>query len=128
MKAIITAGGHGTRLRPITYTLNKHLFPIANKPIIFYALEKIKETGIEEVGININKGDKELKKIIGSGKKWGLRITYLEQEGGALGLAHVIKNAKKWVGKSDLLFYLGDNIILGSIKGLVKKFKKEKLD
>jgi len=128
MKAIITAGGHGTRLRPITYTLNKHLFPIANKPIIFYALEKIKETGIKEVGININKGDKELKKNIGSGKKWGLKITYLEQEGGALGLAHVIKNAKKWVGKDDLLFYLGDNIILGSIKGLVKKFKKEKLD
>ncbi len=128
MKAIIAAGGHGTRLRPITYTLNKHLFPIANKPMIFYALEKIKETGIKEVAININEGDKEIRKVLGEGKKWGLKITYLEQKGGALGVAHVVKNAETWLSGSDLLFYLGDNIVLGSLEELVEKFKREKLD
>ncbi|MBD3245058.1 MAG: glucose-1-phosphate thymidylyltransferase [Candidatus Moranbacteria bacterium] len=128
MKALISAGGRGTRLRPITYTLNKHLFPIANKPMIFYALERIKETGIKEVAININNGDKEIQEVVGDGKKWGLNLTYLEQKGGALGLAHVVKNAKDWIGKDELLFYLGDNIISGSIKSLVEKFKNNKLD
>jgi glucose-1-phosphate thymidylyltransferase len=128
MKAIITAGGHGTRLRPLTYTLNKHLFPIANKPMIFYALEKIKEAGVKEVAININEGDKDIRKVLGGGEKWNLKITYLEQKGGALGVAHVIKNAEKWLAGSDLLFYLGDNIILGSLKGMVEEFKQKKLD
>ncbi|MBD3238411.1 MAG: glucose-1-phosphate thymidylyltransferase [Candidatus Moranbacteria bacterium] len=128
MKALISAGGRGTRLRPITHTLNKHLFPIANKPMIFYALEKVSATGIKQVGININQGDKEIKKAVGSGKKWGVEIEYIEQKGGALGLAHVVKNAKDWIGKDELLFYLGDNIISGSIKPLVNKFKREKLD
>lgn len=128
MKALIAAGGKGTRLRPITYTINKHLFPIANKPMIIHALEKVKEAGITEVAINVNEGDEEIRPVLGSGKKWGLKITYLEQRGGALGVAHVIKNAKKWLGNDSLLFYLGDNIILGSITPLVKKFQKSKLD
>lgn len=128
MKALITAGGQGTRLRPITYTINKHLFPIANQPMIFHALFKIKELGIKEVGININEGDKELPSVVGDGKKFGLKITYIEQKGGALGLAHIIKNAKKWIGKEDLLFYLGDNIVSADLKPLFDKFYKEKLD
>ena len=53
MKALITAGGHGTRLRPITYTQNKHLIPIANKIMIQYALEYLKEVDIHEIGIII---------------------------------------------------------------------------
>jgi glucose-1-phosphate thymidylyltransferase len=123
MKALITAGGRATRLRPITWTINKHLIPLANKPMLVNALEKIAETGITEVAININVGDRELPEAIGDGSKWGLKITYLEQKGGALGLAHIIKNAEDWIGKDDLLFYLGDNIILGSIKPFVEKFK-----
>ncbi|MBD3300697.1 MAG: glucose-1-phosphate thymidylyltransferase [Candidatus Moranbacteria bacterium] len=128
MKALIAAGGHGTRLRPLTYTINKHLVPLANKPMIYYALEKVAETKIKEVAININQGDKEIKQIVGSGKKWGLNITYLEQAGGALGVAHVVKNALDWIGKDDLLFYLGDNIVLAPLQKLIDKFKKKQLD
>jgi len=123
MKALITAGGRATRLRPITWTINKHLIPLANKPMLVNALEKIAEAGITEVAININVGDRELPEAIGDGSKWGLKIKYIEQKGGALGLAHIIKNAAEWIGKDDLLFYLGDNIILGSIKPFVEKFK-----
>ena len=49
MKALITAGGRATRLRPITYTINKHLIPLANKPMLFYAIEKIAAVGVKDV-------------------------------------------------------------------------------
>ncbi|MBI4133260.1 glucose-1-phosphate thymidylyltransferase [Candidatus Uhrbacteria bacterium] len=130
MKALLTAGGRATRLRPITYTINKHLIPIANKPMLFYALEKIAETGITEVGVNINEGDKELPGALGDGSRWGMKIIYLEQTGGAQGLAHIIKNAKnkRFLNNEPFLMYLGDNIIVGSIKSMVEKFEREKLN
>lgn len=128
MKALIAAGGHGTRLRPITFTLNKHLIPVANKPMIMYAIEKIAAAGIKEVAININPGDKELPKAIGDGKKWKIKITYLEQKGGALGLAHIIRNAKPFLKKDPFIFYLGDNILLGDVKKFITTFKKKKLN
>lgn len=128
MKALITAGGHGTRLRPITFTLNKHLIPIANKPMIFYALEKIAAAGIKDVAININPSDKELPKALGDGRRWKIRITYIEQKGGPLGLAHIIKNAKNFLKKDPFVFYLGDNILLGSLKKFIEKFKRKKLN
>ncbi|MDP3985670.1 MAG: glucose-1-phosphate thymidylyltransferase [bacterium] len=128
MKALITAGGRATRLRPITHTINKHLIAIANKPMIFYAIEKIVEAGIREIGININEGDQELPAVIGNGDRWGVHITYLEQSGGAKGLAHIIKNAKdKKFLDGPFLMYLGDNVILGSITHLVEKFKNDQL-
>lgn len=128
MKALIAAGGRGTRLRPITNTINKHLIPLANKQMIFYALEKIAEAGITEVAININEGDKELPAAIGDGSQWGLNVTFIEQKGGALGVAHVIKNAKEWLGDDSFVFYLGDNIILGSIVEFVEAFKESDAD
>lgn len=128
MKALITAGGRATRLRPITNTLNKHLIPIANKPMLFYALEKISETGIKEVGINVNPGETEIQKIVGDGNRWGLKITYIEQVGGPKGLAHIVLNAKSFLGSEPFILYCGDNIILGSIKRFVEKFLNERLN
>ncbi|MFA5936175.1 MAG: glucose-1-phosphate thymidylyltransferase [Patescibacteria group bacterium] len=128
MKALLTAGGRATRMRPITHTLNKHIIPLANKPMLWYALEKIAECGITEVVINVNPGEQELQKSCGDGSQWGLKLTYLEQEGGPKGLAHIIKNAQPHIGNEPFLFYLGDNIILGSIKDFVKEFEEKKLD
>jgi len=128
MKALIAAGGRATRLRPITNTINKHLIPIANKPMLFYALEKVAEAGVKEVGININPGEKEIQPVVGNGSRWGLKITYIEQTGGPKGLAHIIKNAKSFLGDEPFIFYLGDNIILGSIKRFVEKFINDRLN
>lgn len=130
MKALITAGGRATRLRPITHTVNKHLIPIAGKPMLFYALEKITEAGITDVGININEGDKEIPAALGDGSRWGLSITYLEQIGGAKGLAHIIKNAKDqgYLKDESFLMYLGDNIVLGSLVPMLEKFERESLN
>lgn len=128
MKALITAGGRATRLRPITYTWNKHLIPIALKPMIFYALEKVSEAGIKEVGIIVNPGENAIQKVVGDGSVWGVNISYIEQIGGPKGIAHAVKTAEYFLGDEPFLFYLGDNIILGSIKQFVERFNREKLN
>jgi glucose-1-phosphate thymidylyltransferase len=128
MKALITAGGRATRLRPITWTINKHLIPLANKPMLFYAIEKIAEAGIIEIGINVNPGEIGIQAACGDGSRWGVHITYIEQVGGPKGLAHILKMARPFLGDEPFLFYLGDNIILGSIADFVRKFSEEKLD
>lgn len=124
MKALITAGGRATRLRPITWTINKHLIPLANKPMIFFAIEKIAEAGITEIGINVNPGETEMQKVVGDGSRWGVRITYIEQRGGPKGLAHILKMARPFLGDEPFVFYLGDNIILGSITRFVDRFRE----
>ncbi|MEX2144872.1 MAG: dTDP-glucose 4,6-dehydratase [Candidatus Spechtbacterales bacterium] len=127
MKALITAGGRGTRLQPITFTRNKHVIPLANKPMIEHAIEKVAAAGIWDIGISINEGEKELQKILGDGERFGTKITYIEQKGGPLGLAHVIKNAKDFLGDSPFIFYLGDNIISADLNGFIDEFLSKKL-
>ncbi|MBN2279407.1 MAG: glucose-1-phosphate thymidylyltransferase [Candidatus Marinimicrobia bacterium] len=122
MKALITAGGHGTRLRPITHTQNKHLIPIANKPILNYALEYVKEAGIMEVGIITNKDGSEVKEVYGDGSGMGLKITYIPQERPS-GLADCIRIAQPFLNNEPFVFYLGDNIIVGGIKRFIDEFR-----
>ena len=125
MKALITAGGKGTRLRPLTHTQNKHLLPIANKPILHYALEKIADAGITQVGIITNQEADEVKQAIGNGDKWGIHITYIPQAA-PLGLAHVIRIAEDFIGDDSFIFYLGDNMVVGDVKRFIDTFKAQK--
>ncbi len=127
-KAILTGGGRATRLRPITTTLNKHLIPLGHQPMIFYAIDKAVEAGITEIFINVNPGEDQLQKAIGDGSKWGISITYFEQTGGPQGIAHVVKCAEPFIGSDPFMFYLSDNVVLGSLSPLFEKFEKEKLD
>jgi len=124
MKALITAGGHGTRLRPITHTQNKHLIPIANKLMLQYALEYLKDAGISEAGIIINEGDVSIEKAFGSGENLGLCLTYIPQSA-PKGLAHVVKIAEPFIGSDPFIFYLGDNILVGGVSGFIREFDKQ---
>ncbi len=128
MKGLIAAGGRATRLRPITHTMNKHLIPLANRPMIYYPLAKIGATGIKDVCIVINEGDTELKKVVGDGSHFGVRITYREQVGGPKGVAHVIKVAEDFLDGDPFLFHLGDNVISEDLSPLIEKFEKEQLN
>ncbi len=129
MRAIIAAGGHATRLRPITYTLNKHLIPLANKPLLWYAIEKLADVGVKEIGINVNPGEVEIQRICGDGSRWGVKLTYIEQIGGATGIGRIPLNAEAFLGHDEpFIYYLGDNIILGSLHRFVEKFEREHLD
>jgi len=125
MKALLTAGGHGTRLRPITYTQNKHLIPIANKLMLQYAIDYLKESDIYEIGIIINANDESIINEFGNGKNYGVEITYIEQDQ-PLGLAHVVKISQSFIGNDDFIFYLGDNILVGGVKSFINDFKKMK--
>ncbi len=127
-KAILTGGGRATRLRPITSTINKHLIPLAGKPMIFHAIEKVIEAGITEIFINTNPGDTQIQSVVGDGSRWGITVTYFEQTGGPQGIAHVVKCAEPFIGSDPFMFYLSDNIILGSLRPLVDKFAAGNLD
>ncbi|GAB1645617.1 glucose-1-phosphate thymidylyltransferase [Krasilnikovia sp. MM14-A1259] len=115
------AGGRGTRLRPLTNTSAKQLFPVANKPVLFYGLEAIRAAGIVEVGIVVGSTGDEVRAAVGDGSLFGLRVTYLPQ-GAPLGLAHCVLIAREFLAGDDFVMYLGDNFLVGGIQELVAAF------
>jgi len=127
MKGLILSGGEGTRLRPLTFTQAKQLVPVANKPVLFYGIEALKEAGIEEIGIVVGDTKEEIKEAVGDGSRWGIRISYIEQEA-PLGLAHAVKISEGFLGREPFVMYLGDNILKSGIKSLVEEFQGRKLN
>lgn len=128
MKAIIPTGGRGTRMRPLTFSTNKHFVPIANKPLIFYPIETIADSGIKEIGITYNPGYlNEVKDMLGDGSRWGLKFTFVLQEE-PKGLANIFQVCEEFVDGDSFVLHLGDNIFIDGIKNLVNHFEKEKPD
>lgn len=125
MKALVLCGGFGTRLRPITHTMAKQLVPIANKPVLFYGLEAIKEAGVDDVGIVVGETAGEIKQSVGDGSPWGLNVEYITQQR-PLGLAHAVLVSEEYVAGDDFVMYLGDNLIKDGIKGCVDQFVANK--
>lgn len=115
------SGGTGSRLRPITHTSAKQLVPVANKPVLFYAIEAMKAAGIVDIGIVVGDTKDEIIAAVGGGEVWGLNIVYIEQPA-PLGLAHAVKVSKEFLGEDNFVMYLGDNLVKNGIVSLVENF------
>ena len=123
MKGVLLSGGTGSRLRPITHTGPKQLVPVANKPVLEYAIKDLRKAGITEIGIVLgNKGREEIQELLGDGSDYGVEITYIVQ-GNPIGLAHAAGCTRDFVGNDDFVMYLGDNILKQGITDLVDSFR-----
>ncbi|MEM1991396.1 MAG: glucose-1-phosphate thymidylyltransferase [Thermoproteota archaeon] len=127
MRGLLLAGGHGTRLRPLTFTGNKHLLPVANKPILFYGLENLARAGIEEVGIILGPIKEGIVEAVGDGAKFGLKVTYIHQPE-PLGIAHAIMISKEFLRGEPFVVYLGDNLLKNGIESFIKLFEEKQSD
>jgi glucose-1-phosphate thymidylyltransferase len=123
MKALILSGGKGTRLQPLTHTHAKQLVPVANKPVLFYALEAIVSAGIFDIGIVVGDTHAEIEAAVGDGRAFGsqVSVTYIHQEQ-PLGLAHAVKIAHPFLQNDRFLMFLGDNFIGESLHSAVRAF------
>ena len=126
-KGIILAGGHGTRMSPLTKAVNKQLLPIYDKPLLFYPLSVLMLAGIKDILIIVNQGQlSQFKKIIPDGKNLGIKITYAQQKK-PRGLPEAFIIGEKFIGKNNVALILGDNFFYGqSLTNILKKCIKLK--
>jgi glucose-1-phosphate thymidylyltransferase len=128
VKALILAAGKGTRLRPLTNTVPKHLLPVGNKPILFHVLDYLKEAGIKDIGIVVSPDSGHfIEEAIGTGSQWGGKIKFVIQPE-PLGLAHAVKVAQGFLGDSSFLMFLGDNLIQEGVKDFLGEFHASNSD
>ena len=121
-KGIILAGGHGTRMSPLTKAVNKQLLPIHDKPLIYYPLSILMLAKIKDILIIVNQGQlTQFKKILPEGKNLGIKINYAEQKY-PRGLPEAFTIGEKFIGKSNVALILGDNFFYG--QSLTEKLKK----
>jgi glucose-1-phosphate thymidylyltransferase len=125
MKGVILAGGTGSRLYPLTKVTNKHLLPVARKPMIYHPIDKLREAGMEEIlivtGID-HMGD--VVTLLGSGKDFGCRFTYKVQDE-AGGIAQALGLAENFAGGDSIAVILGDNLFQDKLSKYTSAFKKQ---
>ena len=126
MKGMILAGGLATRLKPLTLVTNKHLLPVYNKPMIFYAIESMVNAGIKEVLLSTSPDHlSDFANLLKDGQEFGLKLYFAIQQNPKGGIANAIALAEEFVKSDKLLVILGDNIFAANkLKSAIEKFKK----
>jgi glucose-1-phosphate thymidylyltransferase len=126
MRGLVAAGGHATRLRPLSYTLPKQLISLANKPIIFYVLEDLARAGVKDVVVVVAPHSADaIKETVGDGSLFGQTIHYIVQAE-ARGLADVVLTAEEQLRGDAFVMYLGDNVLEGGVSWMVEEFERDR--
>lgn len=123
LKGLVLAGGKGSRLRPLTATGAKQLVPVANKPVLFYALEQMVEAGITDIGVITGDTAAQVEDALGDGSSFGARFTFIRQEA-PLGLAHAVAAGEPFLGDAPFCMYLGDNFLQHGISAYADRFRQ----
>lgn len=124
IKGIILAGGHGVRLFPHTLSINKHLLPIYDKPMIFYSLSVLMLAKIKNILLITKEKDIEkYEHLLGDGSRLGIKINY-EVQNEPRGICEAFLIGKKFIGNSSVCLILGDNILYGD--GLIQSLEEAK--
>jgi glucose-1-phosphate thymidylyltransferase len=125
LKGMILAGGRGTRLRPITEVINKHLLPVGSYPMIYWPIFKLKEAGITDLLITTGEeGMEDFQKLLGNGENFGVKLSYKIQED-ARGIADAVYLAKDFALEDKLIVHLGDNIFKDSLTPYIQSFQSQ---
>lgn len=121
MKALVLAGGRGTRLRPLTHTMAKQLIPVANKPVLHYVMQHLADVDIRDVGVIISpETGRQIEEALAT-NPWGLDFTFIPQDR-PLGLAHAVQTAQAFLKDDPFVMYLGDNLLGHGISEFVQAF------
>ena len=123
---VLLAGGTGSRLYPLTTSVNKHLLPVYSKPLIYYSLSTLMLAQNREVLLVINPKDKtDFKNLLGDGSKFGIKLTYVMQEN-PKGIADALNNCSKLAKGKNKNLILGDNIFYGhGMSGILEEAVSE---
>ena len=127
MKALVLCGGKGTRLRPLTYSIPKQLIPIANRPVVHYVMDHLRDVDIREVGVIVAPETAEQVKTALADNPWRFALSFILQDQ-PLGLAHTLLAARDFLGSDPFVMYLGDNLIGSGLRSLLEQFRQESAD
>lgn len=126
MKAIILAGGTGSRLYPLTKVTNKHLLPVGAYPMIFYPVHKLRQAGLTDILIVTGKDHMgDVVNLLGSGSEMGVSFTYKVQDE-AGGIAQSLNLAEQFASGESVAVILGDNVFEDDISTYVANFQSQK--
>lgn len=127
MKGVILCAGRGTRLHPFSYSQPKTLLPVANHPVLYYCIRKLREVGIHEIGIVIHPSQLQIPAYVGDGSQFEATIRFIPQET-PLGIAHAVQLAQSFVNGEPFVLLLGDNLLMDSLHDLIHTFEQTHAD